>query len=124
MKKVLLVCCLYAIFTTSYAQNTKENMSNPKAPIAPIKPKQLEKHGDVRIDNYNTVTADTKSFQTALFEEMKGRIKEDDESVPYLFNGYYYITRFEKGQDYPIYSRKKGSLDAAEEIMFNCNDFV
>jgi oligopeptidase B len=38
---------------------------------------------------------------------MKGRIKEDDQSVPYLYNGYYYITRFEKGQDYPIYSRKK-----------------
>ncbi len=146
MKNFLLVCCLYAIFATSYAQNTKENMSNLKAPIAPIKPNQLEKHGDVRIDNYfwlndrenpevidylnkendyyNAVTADTKPFQTALFEEMKGRIKEDDESVPYLYNGYYYITRFEKGQDYPIYSRKKGSLEAAEEIMFNCNEMA
>ncbi len=121
-------------------------MLNPKAPIAPVKPKKLEKHGDVRIDNYfwlndrenpevidylnkendyyHTVTASTKDFQTALFEEMKGRIKEDDESVPYLYNGYYYITRFEKGQDYPIYSRKKGSLDAAEEIMFNCNEMA
>ena len=146
MKNFLLVCCLYAIFASSYAQNTKENMSNPKAPIAPIKPKNLEKHGDVRIDNYfwlndrenpevidylnkendyyNAVTANTKGFQTALFEEMKGRIKEDDESVPYLYNGYYYITRFEKGQDYPIYARKKGSLDAIEEIMFNCNDMA
>jgi oligopeptidase B len=42
-----------------------------------------------------------------LFEEMKARIKENDESVPYLYNGYYYITRFETGKDYPIYSRKK-----------------
>jgi oligopeptidase B len=52
---------------------------------------------------------------------MKGRIKEDDESVPYLYNGYYYITRFEKGKDYAIYSRKKGSLSAKEEILFDCN---
>jgi oligopeptidase B len=55
---------------------------------------------------------------------MKSRIKEDDESVPYLYNGYYYITRFEKGQDYPIYSRKKGSLTAPEEIMFNGNEMA
>jgi oligopeptidase B len=55
---------------------------------------------------------------------MKGRIKEDDQSVPYLYNGYYYITRYEKGQNYPIYSRKKGSLDAPEEILFNCNELA
>ncbi|MBL0012441.1 MAG: S9 family peptidase [Flavobacterium sp.] len=146
MKNTIFICCLCTIFATSFSQNKNETMSNPKAPIAPVKPKKLEKHGDVRIDNYfwlndrenpevidylnkendyyHTVTASTKDFQTALFEEMKGRIKEDDESVPYLYNGYYYITRFEKGQDYPIYSRKKGSLDAAEEIMFNCNEMA
>jgi oligopeptidase B len=55
---------------------------------------------------------------------MKARIKEDDESVPYLYNGYYYITRFEKGKDYPIYSRKKESLSAKEEIMFDCNEMA
>jgi oligopeptidase B len=55
---------------------------------------------------------------------MKARIKEDDESVPYLYNGYYYITRFEKGKDYPIHSRKKGSLEAPEEIMFDCNEMA
>jgi oligopeptidase B len=115
-------------------------------PIAKIIPTTLEKHGDVRIDNYfwlndrenpevidylnkeneyyNTLTADSKQFQKELFDEMKARIKEDDESVPYLYNGYYYITRFEKGNDYPIYSRKKGSLDSKEEIMFNCNEMA
>jgi oligopeptidase B len=146
MKKFLLVYCLCIIFTTSYSQNKNETMSNQKAPIASIKPKKLEKHGDVRMDNYfwlndrenpevieylnkendyyNQMTASTKEFQSELFEEMKGRIKEDDESVPYLYNGYYYITRYEKGKDYPIYSRKKGSLDAAEEIMFNCNEMA
>jgi oligopeptidase B len=55
---------------------------------------------------------------------MKSRIKEDDSSVPYFYNGYFYITRFEKGKDYPIYSRKKGSLDAKEEIMFDCNEMA
>ena len=112
-------------------------------PIAKIIPKTLDKFGDVRIDNYfwlndrenpevidylnkenayyKKMTAHTKAFQKELFEEMKARIKEDDESVPYLYNGYYYITRFETGKNYPIYSRKKGSLSAKEEILFDCN---
>ena len=119
---------------------------NNTAPIAKIIPKKLKKFNEVRIDNYfwlndrenpevidylnqenayyQEKTAHTKDFQTALFEEMKSRIKEDDESVPYLYNGYYYITRFEKGQDYPIYSRKKGSLSAKVEILFNCNEMA
>ncbi|GAA4072409.1 oligopeptidase B [Flavobacterium cheonanense] len=115
-------------------------------PIAKIIPHELEKHGHVRIDNYywlndrenpevidylnkendyyNQLTAHTKDFQKDLFEEMKARIKEDDSSVPYFYNGYYYITRFEKGKDYPIHSRKKGSLDVKEEIMFDCNEMA
>jgi len=114
-----------------------------KPPVAKIIPKTLDKFGDVRIDNYfwlndrenpevidylnkenayyKKMTAHTKTFQKELFEEMKGRIKEDDESVPYLYNGYYYITRFETGKNYPIYSRKKESLSAKEEILFDCN---
>lgn len=117
-----------------------------QAPVAKIIPKTLEKHGDIRIDNYfwlnerenpevidylnkendyyNALTAHTKQLQTELFEEMKSRIKEDDESVPYLYNGYYYITRFETGKDYPIYSRKKETLEANEEIMFDCNEMA
>ena len=114
-----------------------------QAPIAKIIPTELEKFGDLRIDNYfwlndrenpevidylnkeneyyEAMTAHTKTFQNDLYEEMKGRIKEDDESVPYLYNGYYYITRFETGKGYPIYSRKKESLLAPEEILFDCN---
>ena len=112
-------------------------------PIAKIIPKTLEKFGESRIDNYywlndrenpevidylnkeneyyHKMTSHTKDFQKDLFEEMKSRIKEDDESVPYLYNGFYYITRFETGKDYPIYSRKKESLSAMEEILFDCN---
>jgi oligopeptidase B len=115
-------------------------------PIAKVIQHELEKHGHVRIDNYywlndrenpevidylnkendfyNQSTAHTKDFQKDLFEEMKARIKEDDSSVPYFYNGYYYITRFEKGKDYPIHSRKKGSLEAKEEIMFDCNEMA
>ncbi|MGL5276261.1 oligopeptidase B [Myroides marinus] len=114
-----------------------------QAPVATVKPHELTAHNHTRIDNYfwlndredqevidylnaenayyEAETAHTKAFQTDLFEEMKSRIKEDDSSVPYFYNGYYYITRFEKGKDYPIFSRKKESLEAEEEIMFDCN---
>lgn len=117
-----------------------------KAPQAKVIPKNLKKHKETRIDNYfwlnnrenpevidylnqenayyESMTAHTKDLQNALYEEMKSRIKEDDSSVPYFYNGYYYITRFETGQDYPIFSRKKESLSANEEILFNCNEMA
>ncbi len=105
--------------------------------------KKLEIFGDTRIDNYywlndreNQDVIDylnaendylkenlkhTKKFQEDLFEEMKSRIKEDDESVPYKKNGYYYITKFKKGNEYPIYIRKKDNLEAEENVMFDVN---
>lgn len=128
--------------------------SDAKPPIADKIITKLEKHNDVRIDNYfwmrlsddqklapikdeqtqkvvdyleseneyyNKVTGFTLEFQEELFNEMKGRIKEDDASVPYKSNGYYYITRFEIGNQYPIYSRKKETLEAEEEIIFDVN---
>jgi oligopeptidase B len=58
---------------------------------------------------YQKMTADQTVFQKEMFEEMKARIKEDDESVPYLYNGYYYITRL-KQERLSIYSRKKKAL--------------
>ena len=70
---------------------------------------------------FDKVTASTNNFQEELFEEMKGRIKEDDTSVPYFRNDYFYITRFEKGSQYQIYSRKKENLEAKEEILFDVN---
>ena len=113
------------------------------APIAQKKPKSLIIHNDERIDPYfwmnerdnpevidhiktendycDSQMAHTKQFQEDLFQEMKARIKEDDNSVPYKYNGYWYITKFETGKDYPIYTRKKGSLDAVEEVLFDCN---
>ena len=115
-------------------------------PIASKIPKELVMHGHTRVDDYywlnnrenpevldylqkenqfyQNETAHLQKFQNDLFEEMKSRIKEDDASVPYFFNGYYYITRFEKGKDYPIYSRKKETLDANEELLFDCNQMA
>ncbi len=116
------------------------------APVAAKKPVRLEKHGDVRLDDYYwmrerdtpevaeylhrendyyaQMTASWRPFEQSLFDEMKARIKEDDASVPYFFNGYFYITRFETGKNYPIYSRRKGSLEAPEEIMFDVNEMA
>ncbi|KPM33248.1 Protease II [Croceitalea dokdonensis DOKDO 023] len=117
-----------------------------KAPRAKKIPKELTIHGDVRVDNYYWLnnredkeviayleaenayyeenTAHTKKLQSRLFDEMKSRIKEDDTSVPYKLNGYYYLTRFEIGKEYPIYARKQDSLEAPEEILFNCNELA
>ena len=105
--------------------------------------KKLAIHGDERIDNYywlnekenpkvidylnaendyfNKVTEHTAEFQEELFQEMKARIKEDDQSVPYKKNHYFYITKFKKGDQYPVYSRKFQSLEAKEEILFDVN---
>ncbi|MDB9886267.1 S9 family peptidase, partial [Flavobacteriaceae bacterium] len=115
-------------------------------PLADQKPYQHNIHDDIRMDPffwlkerenpevidylerendyYQKSTKHLVPLQNDLFEEMKGRIKEEDNSVPYFYNGYWYITRFEKGQDYPIYTRKKDRLDAAEEILFDCNEMA
>ncbi|MDI9359041.1 MAG: S9 family peptidase [Phycisphaerales bacterium] len=65
--------------------------------------------------------ADTKELQTGLFKEMKNRIKERDQSVPVLINGYYYYTKYEEGKEYEIYCRKKESLTAPEEVILDVN---
>ena len=66
----------------------------------------------------------TKKFQDHLFNEIIGRIKKDDETVPYLENGYYYYSRYEGKKEYAIYCRKKGSLDAEEEVMLDGNELA
>lgn len=72
----------------------------------------------------NAVMKHTEDFQQELYDEIVRRIKQDDESVPYLDNGYYYYTRYQEGNEYPLYCRKKGSLEAEEEIMLNVNDLA
>jgi oligopeptidase B len=123
-----------------------------KSPVAIKRPHSIEKHGDVRVDNYywmrlsdeqkeaeekdeqtlevlsylneendytKSVMKHTDDFQERLFQEMKGRIKETDQSVPVKDNGYWYYTRFEEGKDYAYYCRKKDSLDKEEQVMID-----
>ncbi len=115
-------------------------------PIAAKKPTELTKHGHTRIDHYfwlnqredqevldylqaenkytQDVLAHTEDFQEKVFQELKGRIKESDQSVPYFHRGYYFYTRYEEGKEYPIHCRKKDSLDAEEEVMLNVNEMA
>ena len=115
-------------------------------PTVAAVPHELELHGDVRIDNYywlnqrdnpdvrsylnaendytEAMTTHTSSLQKHLAAEFKERIKQDDESVPYRDGEYFYYSRTEDEKDYPIYARKKGSLDAAEEILIDVNELA
>lgn len=119
---------------------------NIQPPIAEIKPETRIWHGDSVVDNYywmidyfkkgpdstnvvnylkaenaflDTMMSSTKQLQESLFTEMKARIKEKDESVPTFKNGYFYYTRTEEGKEYYKYCRKKGSLNAPEEILLD-----
>ena len=71
---------------------------------------------------FEKMTSHTNKFQNKIFREIKGKIKEDDESVPYFFNGYWYITKYKKNKNYPIYIRKKNTLNSKEELIFDCNE--
>ncbi|MFD0977418.1 S9 family peptidase [Salinimicrobium gaetbulicola] len=71
-----------------------------------------------------TVMKDTDSLQKNLYEEIVGRIKQTDESVPYFKNGYWYYTRYEEGKEYPVYARKMGTMEADEQILLNVNELA
>jgi oligopeptidase B len=119
--------------------------AEPQAPIAEKIPTKLKKHGDTRIDNYfwmrqknekvinhlkaenaytEEVMKDTKDLQAKLYEEMKGRIKEEDETVPYKDGGYLYYSRTQKGDEYSIYCRKKDVTGSFEQILLNVNQMA
>ncbi len=137
----LVVLTLIAVTTIQSCKTT-----DMKAPVAAKIPKELTIHGDTRIDNYywlrerenpevisyleaensyrESVMKDTEGFQKDLFDEIVGRIKQTDESVPYRKNGYYYYTRYVEGKEYPVYCRKKGSMEAQEEILANVNEMA
>ena len=115
-------------------------------PLARRLPHPTVVHGEIREDDYfwlreksnpdvaayleaenayaDAVMAPTTAFQEALYREMLGRIKETDLSVPYREGGYFYYSRTEEGKQYPIYCRKKGDLEAAEEVTLDLNDLA
>ncbi|MEM9773769.1 MAG: S9 family peptidase [Chloroflexota bacterium] len=121
----------------------KEARNNMEPPIAPKIPHKIITHGHTRTDDYfwmrqkdrselldyihaeNAFTqagmAHTKELQETLYAEMIGRIQETDQSVPYEKGGYFYYSRTEEGLQYMIYCRKKGSMQADEEILLDPN---
>ena len=115
----------------------------PAPPVAKKRPVVTVLHGDRRVDDYayfkdrndpetipyleaeNAYTdafmAHTAELQKQLYDEMLGRIKEDDSQVPTPRDGWYYYSRTERGKAYPIFCRKRGSVDAPEEVYFDQN---
>jgi oligopeptidase B len=115
-------------------------------PVARKVPKTVTLHGDERVDDYgwlrdkksadtiayleaenayaDAVMKPTEGLQKRLYDEMLGRIKQTDMNVPYRKNGYFYYSRTVEGKQYPIHARKKGSLDAAEEILLDVNQLA
>lgn len=138
MKNLFLWITLFSVVLS--ACTSKEKIVPP---VAKKVPKELIIHGDIRIDNYywmndrdnpeviahleaenaytNAVMKHTEPLQEKLFEEIKSKIKQDDESVPYKDNGYYYYTRTVPETEYFLSYRKKGSLDAPEELLLDVN---
>ena len=120
--------------------------AQPKPPAAVKKPHVTKIHGDTLVDNYfwlrektnpdviahleaeNAYTAammaSTLPLQQKLYDEMLGHVKQTDVNVPYQLGGYYYYSRTEEGKQYPIYARKKGNLDAPEEITLDLNELA
>jgi oligopeptidase B len=121
----------------------KRSAPDVPPPVAKVEPTELEKHGDVRVDNYywlreressevieyleaensylDAVFGHTEAFRDELFEEIVGRIKQDDASVPYKKGDYYYFWRFPEDGEYRIYSRRRDSVIADEEVMLDGN---
>ena len=67
------------------------------------------------------MTAHTEALEEKVYGEIIGRIKQDDSTVPYRLRGHWYYTRYETGQEYPVYARKAGTLDAPEQVMLDVN---
>ncbi len=119
--------------------------SSMKPPVAAARPYTVQSPNGARVDPYYWLRDDTRAnkemlayleaenayadamlahtgeLQEALYQEIVGRIKQDDASVPYLKNGHWYYTRFDTGKEYPIHARKRGTLEAPEQVMLDVN---
>jgi oligopeptidase B len=130
----------------SFAAFAQNKLVTPQPPMAKKNPKKTEINGTTLIDNYfwlrektnpevmayleaenaytEAVMKPTEALQAKLYKEMVGHIKETDRSAPYRDGDYYYYSRTEQGKQYPIYCRKRGSLDAPEEITLDVNELA
>lgn len=148
-KKILFILITISMMACNNNETKKEPYQWAKdvqPPVAAIQPTTRVWHGDTVVDNYywmidyfkkgpdstkvvdylkaennytSTMMKGTEKLQQDLFTEMKSRIKEKDESVPTFKNGYFYYSRTEDGKEYFKYCRKKGSLDAPEEVLLD-----
>lgn len=137
---------LFLLFVALTMNQQRPSLAQTAPPDVRPQPETTFIHGDTLVDPYHwlnqrenpevldylraenryaeSMLSHTKSLQDELFEEMKGRIKEDDRNVPYFDRGYWYYSRVVKGQDYAVYCRRKGSMEAPEEIMLDANDYA
>lgn len=138
--KLLIVICLTMTIAAAKSGKTRQE---PTPPVATKKPKEIVAHGDKRIDDYfwlrektnkqvtaylqaenkyaDAIMAGTEKFQSKLYKEILGHLKETDQSAPVRRGDFYYYRRTEKGKNYPIYCRKKGSLEAREQVILDVN---
>ena len=138
MKNILQL----SILVVTLVACSGEKPSSP-TPAPEKRPVTLELHGDSRVDNYfwlrerenpeviayleaeNAYTEEAlspyKGLQDGLVDEMKARMKQDEESAPYKRGDYFYYVRYVEDSEYPIYARKEGSLDAPEQVMLDVN---
>ncbi len=117
----------------------------PVPPIAAVRPHVVESPNGARTDEYYwlrddsrespevigyleaenaykaAMTAHTQALEDRVYGEIVGRIKQDDSTVPYRLRGHWYYTRYETGQEYPVYARKAGTLEAPEQVMLDVN---
>ncbi|MBF6598082.1 MAG: S9 family peptidase [Fermentimonas sp.] len=145
--RVLTICTAVLLLTSCISK--KEEVTVLKQfdfqapPVAEVKPDTFNNFGQQRIDNYywlkdkknekvieylkaenaytEAVMESTKELQTTIYDEILSRIKEDDESYPLFRNGYWYYSRTEKGKQYRTYCRRKDTMDAKEEVIFDVN---
>jgi oligopeptidase B len=142
---LLLLLCVFPISSKVIAQSN-DGAGAPQPPMTEKKPKTTNIHGTTLVDDYfwlrektdpavmahlqaedayaMSVMKPTEALQQKLYNEMLGHIKQTDTNVPYRWGNYFYYTRTEEGKQYPIYCRKKGSLDAAEAVILDQNELA
>ncbi|NRB70940.1 MAG: S9 family peptidase [Xanthomonadales bacterium] len=144
---LLLAACQPATPTASdNAPMAATDGQAPEEPMATKRPVEMTLHDHTRVDEYYWLRDDTRTdpevlayleqenawfeqemahtqgLQETLFEEMTGRLDPDESSVPYFWRGYWYYSRYSDGSEYAVYARKKGSLDAPEEVLLDANE--
>src|ERR1044071_8868456 len=147
LRFLLLLSILFVLpFSSEVAAQSNGGAGAPQPPMAEKKPKTTNIHGTTLVDDFfwlrektnpavmahlkaedeytTAVMKPTAALQEKLYKEMLSHIKQTDTNVPYRWGNYFYYSRTEEGKQYPIFCRKKGSLDAPEEIVIDENELA